>query len=246
MIANPSKFQAIVLSKSKENIQTYFHIKDKVIKSQEEVQLLGITLDYKLDFSKHIGQLCQRASGQLNALFRFEKYLSTDSKQLAVTSFIASNFNYCPLIWHFTSYESETKLDRLQNRYLRFLSDNSEQKYTDLKMVTVSMKVKRLRVLATEIFKTLHNLNPKYMQTIFKKSNNRRSERLKYNIEVAKYNQSTYGKNSLRVLGPMLWNSLPSEAKMINSLPHFKAFIKEWGTQNCPHYRRFLNYTSAI
>ena len=112
------------------------------------------------------------------------------------------------------------------------------------------MKVKRLlnplRVLATEIFKTLNNLNPKYMQTIFQKSNNRRSERLKSNIEVAKYNQSTFGKKSLRVLGPMLWNSLPLEAKTIDSLPHFKAFINEWGTENCPHYRRFTNYISAI
>ena len=199
-----------------------------------------------MDFSKHIGQLCQRASGQLNALFRFEHYLSIESKKLAVNSFIASNFNYCPLIWHFTRYDSEAKLNIIQNRCLRFLSDNSEKKYDDLKKANVSMEVKRLRVLATGIFKTLNNLNPKYMQTIFQKSNNRRSERLKSNIEVAKYNQSTFGKKSLRVLGPMLWNSLPLEAKMIDSLPHFKAFINEWGTENCPHYRRFTNYISAI
>ena len=108
------------------------------------------------------------------------------------------------------------------------------------------MEVKRLRVLATEIFKTLNDLNPSYMKDIFKTSKHRRSERLKFNIEVPKYNQIKYGKKSLRVLGPMLWNSLPIGAKSLNTLPQFKTFIKAWGSETCPHYRRFLSYVSAV
>ena len=65
------------------------------------------------------------------------------------------------------------------------------------------MKTKRLQVLAIELFKTLNKLNPSYMQNIFYKSNNRRSDRFKYNIESQKFNTSKYGKNDLCVLGPI-------------------------------------------
>ena len=108
------------------------------------------------------------------------------------------------------------------------------------------MQVRRLRILATEIFKTLNNLNPVYMKNIFKTSSLRKSERLRYNIQVQRYNQIKYGRNSLRVLGPKLWNSLPNEAKSINTLPKFKLFINNWGTDCCPHYKRFLSYCSSV
>ena len=60
MIANPSKFQAIVFSKSNDPIKTDFQISDKVITSDKSVELLGITFDYKLNFSTHIDKLCKK------------------------------------------------------------------------------------------------------------------------------------------------------------------------------------------
>jgi hypothetical protein len=101
MLANADKFQAIVLSKSKENIKAYFQIKDKTIESKESVELLGITIDDKLKFDSHIQELCRKAGAQLNSLFRFSKYFTPSSKKLVVTSFIFSNFKYCPLVWKF-------------------------------------------------------------------------------------------------------------------------------------------------
>ena len=75
------------------------------------------------------------------------------------------------------------------------------------------MEVKRLRSLALEIYKTMNNLNPEYMKDLFCVSKYRTSERLKMNIESKKFKQIRYVKNSLRVLGPILWNSLPNDAK---------------------------------
>ena len=239
MIANPTKFQAIVLSKSNDNIIADFHINDKVIKSTDCVVLLGVTLDDRLKFSKHIGNICRKAGGQLNALFRLSKYLSSESKKLAVNSFIHSNFNYCPLVWHFSSFDSNKKLENIYKRSLRFIHGNN---YTG----HVSMEINRLRTLATEIFKTMHGLNPIYMKELFKYSEHRRSDRLKFNIEVPTFKQVRFGKNSLRVLGPMLWNSLPNKAKQIETLAEFKTFIKTWGTETCPHYQKFISYYSAV
>ena len=241
MIANPSKFQAIIFSKSKEPIITNFHIKDRVIKSQEYVQLLGVTFDYKLDFSLHIKDICRKASGQLNALFRLKQYLCKESRYIAVNSFILSNFHYCPLIWHFSTYDSAMKLEKLYQRSFNFINNN--EKVHD---VSISMQITRLRIFAIEIYKTLHNLNPSYMKDIFQISNFRHSNRLKYNIQTHSYAHIKYGRKSLRFLGPMLWNSLPNEAKCLDTLSKFKSFMKGWGTDTCPHFKRFVSYNSSV
>ena len=168
-------------------------------------------------------------------MFRLKHYLCHDSRYLEVNSFIFSNFNYCPLIWHFSIFDSEDKLEKLYQRSLKFLNDKSDIPQTEL----VSMKVKRLRTLAIEIFKTLNNLNPSYMKDILKTPTFRSSNRLKFNIQTQKFNHIKYGRKSLRVLGPMLWNSLPNEVKCIETLPKFKTFIKTCGTDTCPHYKDF-------
>ena len=90
-----------------------------------------------------------------------------------------------------------------------------------------TLKGKRLRSICIGIFKTLNGLNPIYMREIFKKTNSK-SERLKSNLEVPKFNQVKYGRNSLRVLGPMVWNSLPNNTKSLKTLYQFKNFIKTW------------------
>ena len=109
-----------------------------------------------------------------------------------------------------------------------------------------TVKVRLLQLLATEIYKTLSNNNPSYIKAIFEMKCNRSSERLRYNIKSQTFKTTKFGRNSLRILGPILWNSLPNHLKAIKSLPIFKSEIKKWGKTNCPHFKKFSNYLSAI
>ena len=68
MIANPLKFQAIFLNKSKEHIDTNIEIDGNIINSSNLVTLLGLEIDDKLNFDSHISNLCTKAWGQLNCL----------------------------------------------------------------------------------------------------------------------------------------------------------------------------------
>ena len=107
------------------------------------------------------------------------------------------------------------------------------------------MEIKRLRKLALEVYKTINNLNPSYMKSIFKMNSNRTSARLKYNIDKTIYNSVTYGRNSLRVAGQILWNSLPNEANSLN-FTQLKKFMNNWGCFGCKHYKKYLSYIEAI
>ena len=46
------------------------NINGKMIKPEETVKLLGVTLGYRLDFNRHISNLCKKAATQLNFLKR--------------------------------------------------------------------------------------------------------------------------------------------------------------------------------
>ena len=65
------------------------------------------------------------------------------------------------------------------------------------------MNVNRLRNLCIEIFKTLHNINPAFMNEIFELSKTNRAVRNQYklNLEVPIINQVTSGAKSIRYLG---------------------------------------------
>ena len=108
------------------------------------------------------------------------------------------------------------------------------------------MELKRYRTLALEIFKTLNVLNSTYMQDLFylRYSSARRPN----NIAVVRTNTNTYGRKSLRSLGPRVWNSLPEHIKVETSHAHFRSLINTWFGKECLYnlckHTRTLNSTN--
>ena len=103
MKANPDKFQAIAIGAKTNKHNLSFDLKGNKITCEENVKLLGITVDSHLNLDKHISEICKKASEQLNILKRIGKYLNRLGRLTIYYSFILSNFNYCPVTWHFCS-----------------------------------------------------------------------------------------------------------------------------------------------
>ena len=162
--------------------------------------------------------------------------MSPFARKIAANSYIYSAFSYCPLVWHFCPGSSTSKIEKIGKKAHKFLDSES---------VFTSFEIKRLRLIATEIFKTLNNINPPYMKEIFKKKSNRSSLRFGNNLQCTGKWYSSYAKNSLSYLGPILWNFLPHEVKSIKRLSEFKGFINSWGIPGCPYYEKFVNYMNS-
>ena len=132
------------------------------------------------------------------------------------------NFNYCPLVWMFSSASSLQKIENLRKRALRFLYNDYEISYEELllKSDRAKMNVNRLRILCTEIYKTINNLNPEFMRDLFSLRETSRLVRKKYilNLNIPVYNQVTLGSKGLRVFGPKVWNSLSYHMKSSENL----------------------------
>ena len=207
MICNPEKFHAPLIKKDQTNTcGEDVNIQGKMIKSEETVKLLGIQLDYKLNFEQYISELCRKAASQLNVLKRLKQFIGFNDRKILAQSFVYSNFNYCPLVWSFSSAKSLQKIEKIQERALRFLYTDHLSSYGELleKSERCTIHVSRLRVLCIEIFKTLMHLSPSFMSDIFKMKSSRYSSRNPYNLQHHRPNQVSFGSNSLRSLGPQI------------------------------------------
>ena len=167
MKANPEKFQALAIGKKSFDHKIVFELKGNRIECENDVKLLGVTIDYELKFDKHISDICKKkkASRQLNVLKRIGKYLNKLGRLTIYYSFILINLNYCPITWHFCSEKNTLKMEKIQERALRFVYNNYTINYEELLHLSKlpSLKVRRLRSIALETFKIINKNCPSYL-----------------------------------------------------------------------------------
>ena len=63
------------------------NISNEKIESLSAVKLLGIVIDVKLNFNKHVKTVCGSAANQLNALIRLRRFLGIEEGKVLIQSF---------------------------------------------------------------------------------------------------------------------------------------------------------------
>ena len=170
MITNPEKFHAILLRKNQTSSRgEKINIDGEIINPEETIKLLGITLDYKLDFDPHISYIYKKAATQLNVLQRLKLFIGVKEKKALVQSFIFSNFE--TILWSgiFHLLNLFRTLKSYKNM-LRFLYTDHTSLNNDLllKSDRCMMLISCQRAICIDNFKTVNRLNPPVMQKIFK------------------------------------------------------------------------------
>jgi hypothetical protein len=140
----------------------------EIILLEDNVKLHGVTIESNLNFNNHISEICKKASRQLNILKRIGKYLNRLGRLTAYCSFILSNFNYCTVTWHNCSENNSLKMEKIQERALRFIYDDYNISYENLleKSKLPSLKIRRLKTIAVETFKIIHKNSPSYLHDL--------------------------------------------------------------------------------
>jgi len=62
----------------------------------------------------------------------------------------------------------------------------------------------------------------------------RRDLNLRSDFAIPAVKTENYGKNSVRYLGPLIWNMIPPFIKNTDNLLDFKRNIKKWKPEKCP------------
>ena len=200
------------------------HIGPFEIKNTNCEKLLGIKVDSRLNFNEHLDGIIKKASRKINALSRITPFMNISKRRILMNSFFNSQFNYCPLVWMFHSRSINNKINRLHERVLRIVYNDFKSSFKNLleKDGTVSIHVKNLQKLATEMFKISKNVSVPLMSELsYQKANH-------YDL------QNPYGQASIRYLSPLICQLVPSEFKDLNTVSAFKAAIRKWKPNNCP------------
>ena len=148
---------------------TTIKIKESAIESSNNEKLLGVTIESKLPFDDHITILCRKASQNLHALSRVAIYMSFGKKRILLKTFITSQFNYCPLMWMCQSRGLNSRMNNLHERALRIVYQDKKSDFETLLKndKSVTIHVRNLHYLFTEVYKVKNNISPEIMREIF-------------------------------------------------------------------------------
>ena len=230
MKANPTKFQAICIGKNAHENIASFKVDPVEIKCEENVTLLGVNIDFMLSFGDHVTDLCKKASKQLAVLKRLGRFLPKQGKLTIYNSFIVSNFNYCPLAWHFCSMSSTNKMEKVQERALRFINNDFTSSLQDLlsSTSTVPLHVRRMKQMATEVFKIVNDMSPEYIKDLITIQNSSYDFRRENQASIPQVKSTRYGLSSFRYEAARIWNCLPNDLRKAESFPQFGRLLHAW------------------
>ena len=212
------------------------NIGDEIIECENSVKLLGVNLDNKLNFNKHISNIYKKASQKFHALARISNYMSQDKLHILLKAFIESQFNYCPLIWMFHgNITLNNRINRLHERALRLVYKNINLSFEELlrKDNSFTMHHRHLQKLAIEIYKVRNNLSPMLMKDIFPERNMTYNLRNMNSFQSINVNSVYSGQETVSFRGPKTWALVPDNIKNAISLSEFTAKIKQWEPKGC-------------
>ena len=156
MKRNHSKYQAITFGRVERN--PVLTCEGAVIPSQDEMELLGVTIDNKLQFERQIRKISRKVSQPVAILNRLKKILPFELRTDIYRAFIAPHFNYCSESWHHCGKRGCAKLEKINERALRFVTCAKSTTYeTLLKQLNLLSPLNQRTVkMATCVYKAIH------------------------------------------------------------------------------------------
>ena len=217
------------------NGQIWTKLDRDTVWESNNVELLGITLNNKLKFDKHVSNNCSKANRKLSTLTRVSKFLPFKKRVILFKAFTESQFKYCPLVSMFHGRQINDKINKLHERALRIVYNDTITLFEELlfKDKTFTMHHQNIESLAIEMYKTVNNLLGS-LSEFFVRNNHNYNLRSKPELTVPSINTVFKGQNTISYLGSVIWNSIPVELREINSFQFFKSEIKALQPTNCP------------
>ena len=147
----------------------------------------------------------------------------------------------------FHSRTSNAKINRLHERALRLVYSDFQSTFEELLEIDgyFSIHHQNIQTLAIEVYKVLHGLSSSNLKELLVFRNNNYNTRSQYELAIPSVNTVLKGKNSIRYLGPIIWNSIPIGIRCADSLNIFKSQIRQWKPLSC-QCRLCLNYLDGV
>ena len=208
---------------------THANIHGSMIKSSQKEIVLGINLDSELKFEDHVNFMCKKVTQKLYDLAQIAPFIDLKQRRNIMKASVES-------IWIFHSRRLNNKIYCIHERALRITYKDKSSTFQELleKDNSVSIHHRNIQKLAIEIYKVLHGFSPPILNDIFVPVSRPYNFRRNDTLQRRRVNSVRHGTESVSFLGPKIWDLVPSDIKLSQSLSIFKRKIKKWVPLQCP------------
>ena len=124
---NAKKCNIMWVSRSRKPLQHFYSLGNEILQEVSDAKYLGIQIDNKLDWNKHISTVAARGQSKLAFLNRNLKGCPKKLRDTAYISLIRPALEYSCSVWH-PHKKSNDKIEKVQRRAARFVSNNFRRK----------------------------------------------------------------------------------------------------------------------
>lgn len=210
-----------------------FTFSDNDICPASTVRDIGVILDQKLSLENHVINICKSCFFYIHNIWKIRKYISLEACETLVHAFISSRLDFCNSLLYGLPKSLLQKLQHVQNAAARVVSccqkhDHITPVLYSLHWLPVEQRIEFKILLLT--FKALNNAAPLYLCELvepYVPSRSLRSSSLNL-LTKGSFKLKTYGRRAFSNAAPELWNSLPTNIRLCNTVSSFKRELKTW------------------
>ena len=200
-----------------------------ILKNFKEAKYLGVTLDHKLSWNKHVDNVVAKANSTLGMARRNLKPAPQAIKQQAYFALTRPHVEYASCTWDPYSDRNIRQVDMVQRRAARFVTNryhNTSSVSDMLEMLSwQSLKQRRLIARTTLLYKTINGLvalpsGPDYLPRNIRITRHSNQDTfIHYSTSTDSLKYSFYPRTIVD------WNKLPAEVREATSADAFRAAV---------------------
>ena len=231
LTVNYKKTNFLIFTKRKIN-KFLFNIKmgQNTINQQGSVKYLGVIIDDKLSWTKHIDYLNKKLCKGTWALSKLKNYVDVHTLKIIYYSLIYSHLKYCITSWGRAAKTIIQPIISTQKRVIRIITGSNYQAHTNPLFNKLEI-LKLPDIYKLQIGITMHNqknfekiTQPLKNLKFLHEHNTRIRSKTNYFIPSI---QTNLGRSTIRFAGPQIWQTVPSKFKNY-SKTQFKSAYKKY------------------
>lgn len=198
------------------------HINNHRITKAEKINFLGVLYDDSLTFKHHINHLTLKISRHIALLYQIKDLMPLEVLKYVYYAQIYPLLTYCNPIWCTTYPTYLIPLNLQLKKIVRIITNSSYLEHT--KPLFKQTKLFKLHDITKHTIATFMYKNKTEMNNLLPSHNF--STRHRNNLRLPLHRLSKY-KHSTAYLGPVIWNTIPSQIQDAPSLNTFKNRFKK-------------------
>ena len=197
----------------------------------DTVRDLGVQISDDLSWSNHVSIICDKARKMAAWVFSVFATRRTDVLLTLYKSLVRCHLEYCSPLWNPHKISEIQDIESIQRTFTSKIAGLKDLHYWDrLKELSLmSLQRRRERYIAIHMWKILHGTTSNDLQIEFLYTKRHGPKAKVQPLQSSKkLKHRTLHENSFKIMGPRIWNCIPSQICELDCLESFKNHLTKF------------------